>query len=70
MNKPPLRKVVSIDIVPSSQYFQKETMPGETRVEKLECGHWQMPKRDIYGETNAYRRRCKKCLNGKPKDWE
>lgn len=29
--------------------------------EELECGHIVAPKRDIYGVTNAYRRRCWKC---------
>lgn len=29
--------------------------------ELLECGHSQSPKSDIYGETNAARRRCLKC---------
>jgi hypothetical protein len=34
---------------------------GALRVEKLECGHTQMPVKDAYGETNAYRRRCWQC---------
>ena len=29
--------------------------------EILECGHRQLPKRDFVGETNAYKRRCRKC---------
>ncbi len=29
--------------------------------EVLECGHQQNPRTDIYGETNAARRRCRKC---------
>jgi hypothetical protein len=29
--------------------------------EHLECGHYQPPVSDIYGETNAYRRRCRQC---------
>ena len=30
-------------------------------IEKLECGHEQPTVKDIYGETNAYRRRCNNC---------
>jgi len=29
--------------------------------EELECGHVVSPRIDIYGVTNAYRRRCWKC---------
>lgn len=29
--------------------------------EVLECGHEQLPVKDIIGETNAYRRRCIRC---------
>lgn len=29
--------------------------------EVLECGHEQRQKTDIYGPTNAYRRRCRQC---------
>lgn len=29
--------------------------------EVLECGHEQRQKSDMYGPTNAYRRRCGKC---------
>lgn len=49
-NKYPLRKI--IDYINDENGFQMEV---------LECGHKQYPVRDIYGETNAYRRRCKKC---------
>jgi len=31
-------------------------------VEILECGHEQPRKEDIYGPTNALRRRCRRCL--------
>jgi hypothetical protein len=31
------------------------------RREVLICGHIVRIKQDIYGETNAYRRRCRKC---------
>jgi transcription elongation factor Elf1 len=30
-------------------------------VEVLECGHEQRPVQDFIGETNAARRRCRKC---------
>lgn len=36
--------------------------------EELECGHILPPKKDIYGTTNAYRRRCWKCRDNKPVD--
>ena len=36
--------------------------PIEIEREVLECGHKVEPKKDIYGETNAYRRRCVWCL--------
>lgn len=62
---------------------QKETRPlrkiiGHARLaltgtftaiyEVYECGHIRLPKMDIYGETNASRRRCYKCSLGKPTD--
>jgi len=31
------------------------------QVERLECGHVIARKQDIYGYTNAHRRRCRKC---------
>jgi hypothetical protein len=36
--------------------------------EVLECGHRQLPVRDLIGETNAKRRRCSKCKRGAPPD--
>lgn len=44
-NRNPLRKIVKY----SHGY------------ETLECGHAQRPRRDFIGETNATRRRCKRC---------
>src|SRR5262245_51688977 len=54
----PLRKVVG---------YQNETKwTGEKAIalmyEILECGHHQRPVRDLYGETQAARRRCQQCL--------
>lgn len=37
-------------------------LPIELEREVLECGHKVEPRKDIYGETNAYRRRCEWCL--------
>ena len=34
-------------------------------IEVLECGHEQHPKIDIYGNVNAYARRCRQCLKSK-----
>ncbi len=36
--------------------------------EVYECGHACPTKKDIYGETNAVRRRCGKCMRSKPRD--
>lgn len=36
------------------------------QTETLECGHVVRRKSDIYGPTNAYRRRCWKCRKGLP----
>lgn len=49
----PLRKVVG--------HVQIEFMGFMVWREKLECGHLQAEKRDIYGPTNAERRRCRQC---------
>lgn len=57
----PLRKIVGQVRWP---------IPGDLRVYRdlLECGHVVPIKQDLVGETNAYRRRCKKCQSGKPFD--
>ena len=56
-NKYPLRKIV--DGATRTRRIGKRDY--EFYVEKLECGHEQSPVTDIYGETNAERRRCKAC---------
>lgn len=48
----PLRRI--------TDYFTPVT--GGRMIEVLECGHQQSRKEDIYGPTNAYRRRCHRCL--------
>lgn len=61
--KGPLRKVlgrIEVPIEPGSSTFLIE--------ELYECGHHRLPKHDIIGETNAYRRRCHKCALGVPPD--
>jgi hypothetical protein len=35
-------------------------------MEALECGHLQLPKSDLIGETVAVRRRCRHCKAGRP----
>lgn len=55
----PLRRIVG--------HMPNPDFPSLT-VEILECGHWQRPVTDFYGETNAYKRRCKKCGKGLPPD--
>jgi hypothetical protein len=47
----PLRKIVSEGV--SEHGVHTET---------LECGHTIHRKQDIYGYTNAFRRRCRHCL--------
>lgn len=51
INKYPLRKVIGYVDVDGNGWIK----------EKLECGHIVGIKQDIYGATNAYRRRCKQC---------
>lgn len=60
-NSYPLRKVV--------RRFYEDLDAGNgitARVprEELECGHVMRPRSDHYGETNAYRRRCRRCALG------
>ena len=55
----PLRRVMKIVKVPVT-YSTGNTY--EFVRELLECGHTQGIKQDIYGPTNAYRRRCRQCL--------
>jgi len=38
--------------------------------ELYECGHVAGVKEDIYGPTNAYKRRCRDCANAKAPDPE
>ena len=54
----PLRKIVETVIE-----YEKDQHGWEypRRFEILECGHKVTIRKDIYGETNAYRRLCKKC---------
>ena len=47
---PPLRKIVR-------EFIGKHGVQKE----ELECGHVVNRKSDIYGPTNAYRRRCSQC---------
>lgn len=58
LNTYPLRKIVGyeshdVSLTPGQPMFLEH--------EKLECGHLVLPKQDIFGETNATRRRCRKC---------
>ncbi len=56
-NRYPLRKVVDWT------YWI-----GSSTLETLECGHRQRARRDIAGETNAARRRCRACYAAAAKD--
>lgn len=51
VNRHPLRRVVG------ERYDQRTGRIIET----LECGHEVPRKQDIIGETNAVRRRCRRC---------
>ncbi len=50
----PLRRVLGV---------VEETMPSGVGLlrERLECGHVVPIREDIFGRTNAYRRRCRRC---------
>lgn len=77
LNTDPLRKVVEIVHVPltdihGEQYINDFGEEVQVRKELLECGHIVRIKQDIYGETNAYARRCQECgndLTTKPFDY-
>ena len=57
----PLRKIVDRVWVESGLMMYGK--PLMVMRDKLECGHLVAAKQDIYGPTNAYRRRCRKCEN-------
>lgn len=63
--KAPLRLVLGRISAPAgTDLLQRDSGPvSETEIpyELLECGHIQLPRSDIYGETNAARRRCRFC---------
>jgi len=54
----PLRKVIGYEAHPD--YPDIVDLVREV----YECGHVALPKRDIYGETHAYRRYCRACKSG------
>jgi len=54
----PLRRIIT------------ETLERGIEWEYLECGHRLMRMSDLSGPTNASRRRCWKCLNRKPQDFD
>ena len=56
----PLRKVISRT---TERYELPSGYVAYLECEVLECGHVIRIKQDIYGETNAYRRRCKQCAD-------
>jgi hypothetical protein len=63
--KGPLRRVLGTFSLPVGITTGiKSTV--ETGQEVYECGHVALPKSDIYGETNAVKRRCRFCRDGKP----
>ena len=58
--KAPLRAIIHEEPGPVGSY---------TIVEVLECGHQVRQRNDIFGPTNAYRRRCSKCARGELPDY-
>jgi hypothetical protein len=54
----PLRKIVDRPMVSIGDDGENEYF---VRKELLECGHIVSQKQDIYGPTNATRRRCVQC---------
>lgn len=54
----PLRKVIGTLKVEAGE-FQGEMLYYTH--ELYECFHHEMPRSDMYGETNATRRRCRQC---------
>lgn len=54
-NRHPLRKIVD------HVYGDEDGEFMSLLFEVLECGHRQTTKQDFVGETNAERRRCRKC---------
>jgi hypothetical protein len=61
-NQYPLRKFVGY--IDNPNLLPNYHMP----VELLECGHWIHKRQDIFGESHATRRRCRKCHEGAPVD--
>lgn len=55
----PLRRIIGYVGMPfqTAKYLRS--------LELLECGHAQAAVKDIYGETNATRRRCRGCALGR-----
>lgn len=52
----PLRKIIEVVRIPGEKFGWPDVFK-----ERLECGHIVRIKQDIYGPTNAYRRRCREC---------
>jgi hypothetical protein len=52
--KYPLRKIVR-------EFMGEWNGFSSVQLDELECGHIQRRVTDIYGPTNAYRRRCRQC---------
>jgi len=60
--KGPLKKILARAVFPPG-FPHSHDLETTCKIpyEVLECGHIQLPVSDIYGETNAYRRRCRAC---------
>lgn len=69
--KGPLRRVLFRAMLPVDDdeirtSARQGRAPVEIPFEVYECGHKAVQKSDIIGPTNAARRRCRQCRDGKP----
>jgi len=55
----PLRRVVETVLVTTGDGV--DGLPVRVWRERLECGHLQGIKTDLFGQTTAARRRCRQC---------
>lgn len=58
-NKYPLRKIVGSEQDPEYPSIYNDL---------LECGHTVSKAKDLFGEVNRYRRRCKECFENNSKE--
>ena len=62
----PLRRVLGLVEVKKRRILSASARTVSLVCELYECGHVRAPKKDMIGRTNAERRRCYQCADGKP----